>query len=130
VTTSNSRVCQFFGVEPALKAEIDAAARWMYDAEGALHLARQAGADEWVATAYQHLHAATVEHTRLLGVLDRRAAPSNSAEHGAVTSLAHEFPALPLRIITAVVASYLPTNETPAELVHAARGRLVDALAA
>lgn len=48
----------------------------------------------------------------------------------AVTSLHDEFPALPVRIIAAVVAAFRPSNSTADELVPAARQRLLDALAA
>jgi len=48
----------------------------------------------------------------------------------AVTSLHDEFPALPVRIIAAIVAAYRPSKTTAAELVPAVRQRLLDALAA
>jgi hypothetical protein len=35
----------------------------MYDAETALHAARQTHVDAWIAAAYDHLHAAILEHT-------------------------------------------------------------------
>ena len=38
------------------------AARHMYDAEGALHVARQADVDAWVVAAYDRLHLAIAEH--------------------------------------------------------------------
>jgi len=38
------------------------AASHMYDAEVALHAARQAHVDSWVAAAYDRLHAAVEEH--------------------------------------------------------------------
>jgi hypothetical protein len=39
------------------------AARRMYDAESALHAARQTEVDVWIVAAYEKLHAAIVEHT-------------------------------------------------------------------
>ncbi|MDT4933282.1 MAG: hypothetical protein QOK11_1174 [Pseudonocardiales bacterium] len=45
------------------------AAHEMYDAEGALHMARQAGVGEWVTTAYAQLHAAILKHEHALDVL-------------------------------------------------------------
>jgi hypothetical protein len=39
-----------------------AAARRMYEAEVALHAARQSRVDEWVAAATEKLHEAIVEH--------------------------------------------------------------------
>jgi hypothetical protein len=39
-----------------------AAQRHMYEAEVALHAARMADVDSWVAAAYDRLHAAIAEH--------------------------------------------------------------------
>jgi hypothetical protein len=47
-------------------AQVDAAALRMYDAEFALHAARQTGVDSWIAAAYEKLHAAIAEHTAAL----------------------------------------------------------------
>jgi hypothetical protein len=38
------------------------AARRLYEAELALHAAREAGVDAWVASAYEKLHRAVAEH--------------------------------------------------------------------
>ena len=38
------------------------AARALYEADYALHIARQSGVDSWVAAAYQHLHHAVGEY--------------------------------------------------------------------
>lgn len=38
------------------------AARRLYEAELALHAAREAGIDAWVASAYEKLHRAVAEH--------------------------------------------------------------------
>ena len=43
------------------RALADAATR-LYDAEVALHIARQTGVDAWVAAAYDRLHNAICEH--------------------------------------------------------------------
>jgi hypothetical protein len=50
----------------------EAASTEVYDAEIALHIARQTGVDAWVAAAYDHLHAA-LEHER--AVLSRQSWP-------------------------------------------------------
>jgi hypothetical protein len=41
---------------------VDVAARRLYDAEVALHIARQTRVDSWIRAAYDHLHLAVVEH--------------------------------------------------------------------
>jgi hypothetical protein len=41
---------------------VDDAARALYDAEIALHIARQTGVDHWVSAAYEHLHRAVLAH--------------------------------------------------------------------
>jgi hypothetical protein len=41
---------------------VDAAARRLYDAEWALHVARQTHVDAWIAVAYHTLHDAVAEH--------------------------------------------------------------------
>jgi hypothetical protein len=43
-----------------------AAATRLYDAEIALHIARQTAVDAWVAAAYRRLHAAVCEHRAAL----------------------------------------------------------------
>jgi hypothetical protein len=42
--------------------DLDRAARELYDAEVALHAARQTGIDSWVAAAANQLHRAIVRH--------------------------------------------------------------------
>jgi hypothetical protein len=39
------------------------AARRLYDAEIALHIARQTGVDAWISAAYDRLHEAVAAHT-------------------------------------------------------------------
>ena len=46
--------------------DVGRAAQHMYDAEAALHIARQSGMDQWVAAAYRSLHLAILEHTAAL----------------------------------------------------------------
>jgi hypothetical protein len=41
---------------------VAAAARRLYDAEWALHVARQTQVDAWIAAAYHTLHHAVAEH--------------------------------------------------------------------
>jgi hypothetical protein len=56
-------------------AAVDASARaaaaeqHMYDAEVALHAARMADVDSWVAAAYDRLHAAIAEHCQAMTLL-------------------------------------------------------------
>jgi hypothetical protein len=52
----------------------EAAARRLYDAEVALHIARQSRVESWIAAAYDRLHAAILEHSAALVSGDRRAA--------------------------------------------------------
>jgi len=49
-------------VGPSRRALAEAAQR-VYDAEIALHIARQAGVDQWITAAYDRLHEALIEHT-------------------------------------------------------------------
>jgi hypothetical protein len=44
-----------------------AAATRLYDAEVALHIARQTGVDRWVAAAYDSLHQAIAAHRAARG---------------------------------------------------------------
>jgi hypothetical protein len=44
-------------------AAISEAARRLYDAEIALHIARQAGVGAWISAAYDRLHEAVVAHS-------------------------------------------------------------------
>jgi hypothetical protein len=57
---------------------LDVAARHMYEAEIALHAARQSQVDAWVAAAYEHLHRAIAEHT----AATRFAGPVNYLQPG------------------------------------------------
>ena len=43
------------------------AARRLYDAEVALHIARQTGVAAWISAAYDRLHEAITDHTAALG---------------------------------------------------------------
>lgn len=47
---------------PSLSPAVAAAERRLYDAETALHAARQSGVDAWVAAAYDRLHEAIIQH--------------------------------------------------------------------
>jgi len=47
----------------------EAAARRLYDAEGALHAAHQSGVDFWISAAADRLHEAVVEHVAALNAL-------------------------------------------------------------
>jgi len=49
---------------------VDAAACRLYDAEWALHVARQSQVDAWIAVAYQTLHIAVAKH--LAAIADSR----------------------------------------------------------
>jgi hypothetical protein len=49
------------------QAAISDAARRLYDAEVALHIARQTGVAAWISAAYDRLHEAVVGHTAALG---------------------------------------------------------------
>jgi hypothetical protein len=48
------------------ESRVDIAAHRMYDAEVALHAARQAHMDAWISAAYRRLHEAILEHTAAL----------------------------------------------------------------
>ena len=52
-----------------ITVRIAAAADRMYRAECALHAARQAHVDAWVAAAYDRLHEAIVEHTTAVAAM-------------------------------------------------------------
>jgi hypothetical protein len=52
-------------------AWVRAAAAHVYDAECALHAARQAHVDAWIAAAADRLHAAIVVHLSALDSADR-----------------------------------------------------------
>ena len=49
------------------QAAISDAARRLYDAEVALHIARQTGVAAWISAAYDRLHEAIADHTAALG---------------------------------------------------------------
>lgn len=49
---------------------VAAAAVRMYDAEVALHIARQSHVDRWIAAAYDRLHLALAEHAAALADRD------------------------------------------------------------
>jgi hypothetical protein len=116
-----------------------AAARHMYAAESFLHTARQAGCDEWVSVAYDHLRAATVEHVACLygcsqqtvadtvGKLPVDQPPDYGTE---IRELQVIFPQVPVRIVSAVFEAVLPLARTYLEAVQVTRERLMDALAA
>ena len=48
------------------RSRVSTARRHLYDAENALHAARQAHVDAWIDAAYERLHAAVEEHLRAL----------------------------------------------------------------
>jgi hypothetical protein len=50
------------------EGRVRAAATRMYDAEGALHAARQSHVDSWVAAAYDRLHEAVEDYRFALTV--------------------------------------------------------------
>ena len=47
---------------PSIVDRLAAAATRLYDAEVALHIARQTGIDSWVAAAYDRLHLAVEDY--------------------------------------------------------------------
>ena len=53
--------------------DVETAARRMYDAECALHIAHQTGVDQWVKAAGDRLHEAVVAYRRPLQALARAA---------------------------------------------------------
>jgi hypothetical protein len=57
----------------AIALDVEAAARRMYDAECALHIAHQTGVDQWVKAAGDRLHDAIVAYRRALQALARAA---------------------------------------------------------
>jgi hypothetical protein len=54
------------------RAARDRAAHRMYDAEVALHIARQTGVDAWVRAAYDRLHEAIAQHSATVAATTRR----------------------------------------------------------
>jgi len=57
------------------QAAISEAARRLYDAEIALHIARQTGVGAWIIAAYDRLHEAIVNHTAALALAPVPASP-------------------------------------------------------
>ena len=55
------------------RAAISQAARHMYDAETALHAARQSGVGAWISAAYGRLSEAIADHTRAVAALQEGA---------------------------------------------------------
>ncbi len=55
-----------------LQAAVDDAARHLYDAEAALHIARQAGVGSWISAAYDRLHEAVAGHLAAVEALEGR----------------------------------------------------------
>jgi hypothetical protein len=47
------------------------AARRLYDAEIALHIARQSGVDAWISAAYDRLHEAIAAHAAAVALTAR-----------------------------------------------------------
>jgi len=54
------------GVMATKQAAVAVAARRLYDAEVALHIARQTGVDAWMRAAADRLHDAVEAHSRTL----------------------------------------------------------------
>ena len=69
-----------------LQGAVNDAAKRLYDAEAALHIARQTGVGSWISAAYDRLHEAVAGHTAAVDALqDRRragGAPSRTAFPG------------------------------------------------
>ena len=57
------------------RAAISQAARHLYDAETALHTARQSGVGAWISAAYDRLSEAIAEHARAVAALQTGAEP-------------------------------------------------------
>ena len=55
----------------ARQATISEAARRLYDAEIALHIARQTGVGAWISAAYDRLHEAVVAHNAAISPLSQ-----------------------------------------------------------
>ena len=58
------------GPPSRLQAAVDGAARHLYDAETALHIARQTGVGAWIGAAYDRLSEAIAGHTAAVGALE------------------------------------------------------------
>ena len=61
-----------------LQAAVNDAAKHLYDAEAALHIARQAGVGSWISAAYDRLHEAVARYLAAVAALEgrNRAVPS------------------------------------------------------
>lgn len=57
------------------QAAISEAARRLYDAEVALHIARQTGVGAWISAAYDRLHEAVVAHNAAISPFPQPAQP-------------------------------------------------------
>jgi hypothetical protein len=55
-----------------LQAAVNDAAKRLYDAEAALHIARQTGVGSWISAAYDRLHEAVAGHTVAVDALQDR----------------------------------------------------------
>src|SRR5260370_31495277 len=55
-----------------LQAAVNDAAEHLYDAEAALHIARQTGVGSWISAAYDRLHEAVAGHTAAVDALQGR----------------------------------------------------------
>jgi hypothetical protein len=53
-----------------LQAAVNDAAKQLYDAETALHTARQTGVGSWISAAYDRLHEAVAGHTAAMNALN------------------------------------------------------------
>jgi hypothetical protein len=62
MTTTTPGIAAATTLTPAGEDLVSDAARHLYDAEFALHIARSSGVDAWVAAAYDHLHLAVVAY--------------------------------------------------------------------
>ncbi len=55
-----------------LQAAVNDAAKHLYDAEAALHIARQTGVGSWISAAYDRLHEAIAGHLAAVDALEGR----------------------------------------------------------
>ena len=60
---------QAIAAQDGRQAAISEAARRLYDAEIALHIARQAGVGAWISAAYDRLHEAVVAHNAAMALV-------------------------------------------------------------
>ena len=54
--------CDLVAVPTACGDRVSTAARHLYEADCALHIARQSAVDTWISAAYDHLHRAVVDY--------------------------------------------------------------------